>query len=62
VRRRYVEALRIADGAAEHAIVIQEQELAAAAWKPLDDMVGVDGGQYRKPGTLIVRAKDDVEL
>ena len=54
--------MRIADGAAEHAIVIQEQELAAAAWKPLDDMVGVDGGQYRKPGTLIVRAKDDVEL
>lgn len=34
----FLVALRIADGAADHAITIQEQELVAAAWKPLEDM------------------------
>lgn len=37
----FLVALAIADGATEHTITIQEQELAAAAWKSLDDMVRV---------------------
>ena len=36
----FLVALKLADGAEEADIVIQEQELAAAAWRSLDDMAG----------------------
>jgi len=43
-------ALKIADDLPDHAITIQEQELAAAEWKQLEDFVGnphIDAGQGR---------------
>ena len=47
----FLVALKIADGAEDHAITIQEQELAAAEWKSMDAMAG---NPHISPGSHMV--------